>query len=399
MQENRSFDHCFGSLRGVRGFNDPRAVRLPDGNPVWVQTNAAGLSYVPFRLNIHDTNATWLGSLPHSWTRSGRRPQSAADHDRWLEAKPSGRRGCARHAAYARLLQSRRPAVLLRARRRLHHLRSELLLITYRHHAQSPSTSGPEPSAPSRSRIAGQRPNSDVDYESKSAGPPFPSGSKTTASPGRSTRTKSASPRASTDDEDAWLANFTDNPLEWFEQYRVRYSKTFRAWAARAVTTLTAELAGTLPERERRSKTGALKLAQSAANFTDESWAKLSQRDRNLHDKAFSTNTGDPAYRQLATLRYRDGDTERTMTVPKGDVLHQFREDVRSGRFQPSPGSFHRKISASRMVPPRSCGCRLGATSLAGRRHNEGRCGRGQANASLSIRASRSGRGYADVAG
>ncbi len=29
MQENRSFDHCFGSLRGVRGFNDPRAITLP----------------------------------------------------------------------------------------------------------------------------------------------------------------------------------------------------------------------------------------------------------------------------------------------------------------------------------------------------------------------------------
>ena len=27
MQENRSFDHYFGTLRGVRGFNDPRAVK------------------------------------------------------------------------------------------------------------------------------------------------------------------------------------------------------------------------------------------------------------------------------------------------------------------------------------------------------------------------------------
>lgn len=26
MQENRSFDHCFGTLKGVRGFNDPRAL-------------------------------------------------------------------------------------------------------------------------------------------------------------------------------------------------------------------------------------------------------------------------------------------------------------------------------------------------------------------------------------
>jgi len=37
MQENRSFDHYFGTLRGVRGFGDPRAVRLPNGDPVWYQ--------------------------------------------------------------------------------------------------------------------------------------------------------------------------------------------------------------------------------------------------------------------------------------------------------------------------------------------------------------------------
>ena len=30
MQENRSFDHAFGTLRGVRGYNDPRAITLPD---------------------------------------------------------------------------------------------------------------------------------------------------------------------------------------------------------------------------------------------------------------------------------------------------------------------------------------------------------------------------------
>ncbi|MGC2528519.1 MAG: alkaline phosphatase family protein, partial [Candidatus Acidiferrum sp.] len=31
MQENRSFDHYFGSLRGVRGFGDPRTVKLASG--------------------------------------------------------------------------------------------------------------------------------------------------------------------------------------------------------------------------------------------------------------------------------------------------------------------------------------------------------------------------------
>src|SRR6202035_2411978 len=28
MQENRPFDHHFGTLRGVRGFSDPRAVNI-----------------------------------------------------------------------------------------------------------------------------------------------------------------------------------------------------------------------------------------------------------------------------------------------------------------------------------------------------------------------------------
>src|SRR5450631_1675956 len=52
MQENRSFDHAFGTLRGVRGFNDPRALRLRNGNPVFVQTDNAGHSYAPWRLDI-----------------------------------------------------------------------------------------------------------------------------------------------------------------------------------------------------------------------------------------------------------------------------------------------------------------------------------------------------------
>jgi phospholipase C len=37
MQENRSFDHYFGSLRGVRGFGDPHPVTLPSGRSVWHQ--------------------------------------------------------------------------------------------------------------------------------------------------------------------------------------------------------------------------------------------------------------------------------------------------------------------------------------------------------------------------
>ncbi len=34
MQENRSFDHSYGALRGVRGFRDPRVHVQPNGQPV-----------------------------------------------------------------------------------------------------------------------------------------------------------------------------------------------------------------------------------------------------------------------------------------------------------------------------------------------------------------------------
>src|SRR3984957_9476363 len=37
MQENRSFDHYFGTLAGVRGFDDAEAMKLPNGKSVFHQ--------------------------------------------------------------------------------------------------------------------------------------------------------------------------------------------------------------------------------------------------------------------------------------------------------------------------------------------------------------------------
>src|ERR1700754_3672983 len=41
MQENRSFDHYFGSLRGVRGFGDRSTITLPGGLSVFEQPLSA----------------------------------------------------------------------------------------------------------------------------------------------------------------------------------------------------------------------------------------------------------------------------------------------------------------------------------------------------------------------
>lgn len=66
MQENRSFDHYFGTYPGVRGFNDPRAIALPGGKPVWCQPDATGKPILPFHFDAKNTSAMQIGT-DHSW--------------------------------------------------------------------------------------------------------------------------------------------------------------------------------------------------------------------------------------------------------------------------------------------------------------------------------------------
>lgn len=85
MQENRSFDHYFGTLRGVRGFGDPRALRLPSGASVFRQPGADGTGAVlPFHLDSRATAAPVVASLDHSWKGSH---AEWARHDCWVRHK------------------------------------------------------------------------------------------------------------------------------------------------------------------------------------------------------------------------------------------------------------------------------------------------------------------------
>jgi phospholipase C len=73
MQENRSFDHYFGSLRGVRGYGDAQALRQPDGLPVWYQPDIDVLDnplpYVlPWHLDSKTTSAQNAEDLSHAWS-------------------------------------------------------------------------------------------------------------------------------------------------------------------------------------------------------------------------------------------------------------------------------------------------------------------------------------------
>jgi phospholipase C len=85
MQENRSFDHYFGTLRGVRGFGDPHPVTLPSGKSVWHQSDGSG-EVLPFRPDMEDLGLVFLEDLAHGWSDT----QDAINrgrYDRWIPNK------------------------------------------------------------------------------------------------------------------------------------------------------------------------------------------------------------------------------------------------------------------------------------------------------------------------
>jgi len=69
MQENRSFDHYLGTLRGVRGFGDPRPIPLPGGKPVWHQPDRIGGAKhtLPFHLDTAGTAAQCRADIDQNW--------------------------------------------------------------------------------------------------------------------------------------------------------------------------------------------------------------------------------------------------------------------------------------------------------------------------------------------
>jgi phospholipase C len=69
MQENRSFDHYFGTLAGVRGFGDPAAPTLSSGQSVFYQPDPANPSgyLLPFHLDTRTTSAQKIPSTSHAW--------------------------------------------------------------------------------------------------------------------------------------------------------------------------------------------------------------------------------------------------------------------------------------------------------------------------------------------
>ncbi|MGW5430460.1 phosphocholine-specific phospholipase C [Streptomyces sp. NPDC004059] len=84
MQENRSFDHYFGTLRGVRGFGDPRSV-TQNGRSVWKQSDGTK-DILPFHPDADDLGLAFLQDLPHGW-QDTHAAFNGGKYDKWVPAK------------------------------------------------------------------------------------------------------------------------------------------------------------------------------------------------------------------------------------------------------------------------------------------------------------------------
>jgi phospholipase C len=88
MQENRSFDHYFGTLRGVRGFGDRFPIPLASGKPVFFQpdTVVGAPDIQPFRRDSTIANALIGSGAPHSFPDM-QGAWNQGKMDRWIQFK------------------------------------------------------------------------------------------------------------------------------------------------------------------------------------------------------------------------------------------------------------------------------------------------------------------------
>jgi phospholipase C len=348
MQENRSFDHAYGTLQGVRGFNDPRAIRLPNNNKVWLQTNKEGQTYAPFRLDIHGSKATWMSSLPHSWTNQVD-ARNEGRYDKWLDFKSSGAK------AYSAM-----PLTLGYYNRQdipFYYAMADAFTVC--DHNFCSSLTGTTPNrlyfwtgTIRDKQVAAAQANvwnEDADPDKIVKWKTFPERLEESGVSWKMYQNELYVDVGFEGEEESWLSNYGDNPIEYFEQYKVKMSAAFIANLPKAQKKLE-DYINEQKEGLDKNKDNAAELTKIQKNitraqrsleqnkqdqieYTRENYNQLPQWQKSIHEKAFTTNIGDPNYHQLTTLEYDDNGIKRAVQVPKGDLLYQFRKDVETGQL------------------------------------------------------------------
>ncbi|MCW1884749.1 phospholipase C, phosphocholine-specific [Luteolibacter flavescens] len=342
MQENRSFDHAFGTLRGVRGFDDPRAITIPGGRPVWLQTDGKGDTYAPFGLKFHESNSTWTSCLPHD-RRSEVAAGNGGKHDQWLPVMQSG------IDAYEHM-----PLTLGyydRADLPFYHAFADAFTVCDQHFCSLQTSTTPnrlylwtgtsrDPRDPASPALLS---NGQADHDTHPDWPTFPERLEEHGISWAIYQNEIDHPTGFSPVEASWLANFGDNPMEYFAQYHVDFSSSRVAHLKSRLEVMKQQLAtliaqaGDAPEeavtRREKVEREIAALAAEIERCSPENFANLPLREQSIHRKAFTVNRGDFSYRDLATLAYEEAGEQREVKIPAGDVLYQFRKDVDEGKL------------------------------------------------------------------
>ncbi|MCX2582602.1 phosphocholine-specific phospholipase C [Pedobacter sp. MR22-3] len=302
MQENRSFDHMFGKMKGVRGFNDPHPHIQPDGNKVWLQKDGQGYTYAPFHVDINKTKITWQGGLPHSWNdqvaaRNGGR------YDKWVPVK----------SAMSLAYYDRNDIPF-------YYALADAFTVCDQHFCSSLTGTTPNRLFFFTGTVRGENSANDIavvnNDQAESQNNVFvdwPTFQETLEDNGIDWRIyqnelwTSKLPEGEIDD---WLGNYGDNPVEYVSRHHVKLSAYFR-----------------------KNGDHTVKPALSAKEV-QEKYDRLSQREKNLINKAFQTNISQKDYLDLAPFTFtNDEGKSETINIPKGDIFYQFRQDVDQGKL------------------------------------------------------------------
>ncbi|GAA0877240.1 phospholipase C, phosphocholine-specific [Algoriphagus jejuensis] len=342
MQENRSFDHCFGTMKGVRGYNDPRAISLPDKNPVWLQADKSGNRFAPFRFDIKDTNATWMGGTPHSWENQVD-ARNEGKYDGWIDAKRPGKKFADIPLTMGYYSREDLPFYYALADAFTvcdqHFCAALTGTTTNRSYFWTGKTHG---ESGDKAKVR----NGELTYGREADWTTFPERLEDAGISWRVYQNEISLSTVLEGDDESLLANFTDNNLEWFSQYGVRYATGHYEYLLKMKKTLPKEIKSlkkqlktkgvdaetvqkTLAEKEEQLS----QLGPYLEKWNPENFAKLDDRAKSLHQKAFQTNIADPDYHNTELLTYTEDGEERQTKIPKGDIFYQFRKDVKEGKL------------------------------------------------------------------
>lgn len=345
MQENRSFDHAFGTLRGVRGFNDPRAMRQPNNNLVWLQTNAQGETYTPFRLDIKNTKITWMGSLPHS-RESQVNARNNGRHDNWIDAKKPGEEYENMPLTMGYYTREDIP---------FYYALADAFTVCDQNFCSSLTGTDPNRCHFWSGTIRAEHDENsraytfNGDIENGVEWKTFPERLEENNISWKVYQNEVSLDHGMTDEEDRWLGNFGDNVLEYFHQYNVKYLKSYVDYLPKRITLLQEDVNKLQAKLQTlQTDSDAYKDVQNALQhkqqslqqakedeqkYTADNFNSLINHHKSIHAKAFVVNTGDANQRQLTPLNYTDETINREINIPKGDVLYQFRQDVENGNL------------------------------------------------------------------